>query len=235
MAELMLVNPKRRKRSGGRRKRRKMTALQAQYFGGGRKRRRHKRRRSVPTVLTENSGRRRRSHRRTSRRLRRMGIKRYRRNPGMGGMNINSFVRGTMMPAGVGAMGALGVDLAIGYGAPYLPSALTSGIGLIATRLAGAVGIGMLAAKTMGRNFGEQATAGAVTVILYSTIKSYVQMNMPSLPLSGMGWISPALQTGQMSGMGVYVGSDHAYGMSGIGGNMGMYVGERESDYIRSY
>lgn len=219
MSELMLVNPRRKRRKSKRR----MTAKQALYFGGGRKRRRSKRRRV--SLLASNP-----VARRTSRRRRRGSrrVRHLRRNPIR--LNPRSFVSGSLMPAGIGAVGALGVDLALGYGSPYLPAMLQSGIGNTIARLAGAIGVGYVVGMVGGKKFGEEAMAGAITVTLYDILKSTVKTSVPGLPLSGysMGWISPGMQT---DGLGVYVGNDNAY--SGRMNGMGMYV-ENESDYIRT-
>lgn len=229
MSQLMLVNPRRRKRRSGKRK---MSALQASYFGGGRKRRRssgRKRRRAV-TVMAANPARR---HRRRSSRIR-VSRRRFRRNPiSLGrGFNLNSFLNNTLMPASVGAAGALASDLTLQYANPYLPAVLQSGIGNSIARILAAVGVGYVASMGLGRMKGEQAMAGAVTVVLYDLAKANIGASLGLQGLGGynMGWVSPAMQTGVgMNGLGMYVGQDNR--MSGLG----MYVGETESDYINSY
>jgi hypothetical protein len=231
MAELMLVNPRRKRR--GAKRRRKMTAKQLLYFGKGRKRRRSR----VAAAATPRRRHRRRSsvvaaapHRRRSRRRH---VTRLRRNPlRMGNFSIKRFMNDALMPAGVGAVGALGVDLALGYGGHYLPASLQTGLPNTLVRLAGAVGVGYVAGMAAGKKFGEAATAGAITVTLYDLIKGYVKGAMPSLPLSGMGWVSPGLQVGGgYGGMNAYVGADHAY--SGMGAYVG--IGESESSYYGGY
>lgn len=219
MSELMLVNPRRRKRRAGAKRRRKMTAKQLQYFGP--KRRRHRRRRAAVSLLANP----RRHHRRRSRRVHHM-----RRNPrrlsGGGRFSVRRFMNDALIPAGIGAVGALGVNIALGYITPSLPVSLQSGIMNTGVKIAGAVAIGMAAGMVAGKRFGEQAMAGAITVTLYDLLKGYAASAMPTLPLSGyhMGWVSPAYQVGE------YVGVDRSYtGMHG----MGMYVGETERDYYR--
>lgn len=231
MSELMLVNPK-RKRS---RRRRKMTAKQLKYFGP--RKRRTKRRRTALAATP------RRRHRRRSRTIavanprrrshrRRRHVTRLRRNPSfsMGGFSTRRFLNDTLIPAGVGASGALGVDLALGYFGAQLPASLQSGLPNVAVKIAGAIGIGMLAGMLAGKRFGEQATAGAITVTLYDLLKKQIMSAMPALPLHGfsdMGWISPALQVGPGGGFAAYVGSDASYGMHGVG----TYVSESDADY----
>jgi hypothetical protein len=155
-----------------------------------------------------------------------MRVTRVRRNPlRLGGFNFGSFMRNNLMPAGIGAIGAIGVDVTLAYVNPMLPPVLQSGLPRTAVKIAGAVVVGMVAGKVMGRKFGEDVTAGAITVTLYDLIKGYVAQMMPGLPLSeySMGWASPAANVG--SDMGIYVGDDP------IGSQLpglGQYVGEAE-------
>lgn len=224
MAELMLVNPRRKRRAG---RRRKMTAKQLRYFGPRRARRR---RRRAPALLAA-PVRRRRSRRVTRRRAvstvrhRRRRVTRLRRNPSrairFGGrsFSIRGFLNNSLIPAGVGAAGALGVDIAMAYVTPMLPASLQTGMLRPVVRIAGAIGVGMAVSAVMGKRHGEEATAGALVVTLYDLLKGYAKANLPMIPLSDydMGWVSPALQ----AGMGAYVGD-----------GMGAYVSENEGDYI---
>ena len=208
MAELMLVNPRRKKRrSGG--KRRKMSALQRRYFGGGRKtgpkRRKRSRRRVAALAAT-------RSPVRRSRRVRRSGRRRSRRmsfgGGGGGRFSINRFLQQNLIPGGIGALGAVGVDIALGYARPYLPAALQGGVMDPVVKIAGAIGVGYVASQVMGRRFGEQAMAGAITVALYDIVKSTIRTAVPGLlsEYDYMGWVSPAQQIGEY--VGEYVGMD---------------------------
>ena len=212
MATIALVNPKRRRRRSSRR--RKMTAKQLQYFGK-RRSRRSSRRRSVAAA----SPRRRRRRASVGRRVRRHA-RRFARHTGGGvslrGMNFNSFLKGTLIPSAVGAAGALGVDLMLGYATPYLPTMLTSGPVVPLTKIAAAVGLGVLAqGVTKDRNIGEHVMAGAITVVAYQWIRDMAKAQFPTLPLSeyvsGMGYAGPALAfpgpDTQAQRMGVYVGT----------------------------
>lgn len=219
MSELMLVNPRRKARKATRRRagvRRRMTALQRKYFGPRRARKgTHRRRRRVETLAV--NPRRRHSRRRSHRRLTHL-----RRNPRrLGFGSTRGFINSTLVPAGIGALGALGVDLLVGYAGPKLPASLQSGMALNAVKIAGAVAVGYLAGMISGKKFGEEAMAGAITVTLYDIVKGYAKSAMPTLPLSGaqFGWVSPAPQ------IGMYVGNDNAYN------GMGMYVDGAESEY----
>lgn len=202
MAELLLINPRHRRRASvkrarrnpRRRRRRAMTALQRQYFGGRRARR-----------LTRNPRRRRRYHamRRNPRRVRR-----FRRNPSFA--RARAYVRGArfpttvggimdmIIPASIGAAGALALDMA--WGSLPLPATLTTGTLAPVTRIAGAIGIGVVVGMVAGRRNGALAGAGALTVTMYDLIKPYVASAFPQVP--GLGYWSPARQH-----LGSYVGA----------------------------
>lgn len=224
MQTLALVNPRRKHRHKARRK---MTAKQAKFFGGG-KRRRRRASRASPAAAAAPRRRRRGALRRHARRFARnvsgSGIS-------MRGININQFMRGTLVPSAVGAAGALGVDLLMGYAMPYLPASMTSGPVVPLTKIAAAVGIGLLAqVATKDRRISEQVTAGAITVIAYDYIRTMAKAQFPTLPLSeyvsGMGYAGPALAYPDR-GMGVYVGPSPAWNTSiaaRAGGGVGRTV-----------
>lgn len=173
-AELMLINPRRKRRSSSRRRRtggrrRKMSALQRAYFGGGRRATSHRRRRrrSVAVTTVAANPRRRRRHSR-----RRRSIMRVRRNP----IRLPSArgITAAIMPAAVGAAGAVGVNYAWNYLAPMLPAPLQSGMGKSIAQLAAAIGIGMAAKPLIGSTKAAQVTAGALTVTLYNMIATAI-------------------------------------------------------------
>lgn len=212
MAELMLVNPRRKKRRSGGRRRRKMSALQRQYFGGGRKRRRSRRRRVAALASAPVATRR-------SRRRRLGGVRRSRRrgrSMGLGGGGRAFSLQGVMrdiVPASIGAAGALGVDIAMGYVRPMLPAGLSGPLIDPLIKIGGAIGVGFVAGKVMGRRFGEQVTAGALTVAMYGIIKGFIQQAAPGLVSEyvgvgyyddgtddQIGWVSPAEQVGEYVG-----------------------------------
>ena len=212
MAELMLVNPRRRKRkkSSGRRGKRRMTALQRQYFGGGRKagpKRRRRSRRRVAALASSPSPARRSRRRRVG-----GGRKRSRRmsfgGGGGGKFSINRFLQQNLIPGGIGALGAVGVDIALGYARPYLPAMLQGGVMDPVVKIAGAIAVGYAAGQVMGRRFGEQAMAGAITVALYDIVKSTISSAVPGLlsEYDSIGYYSAAQQVGEY--VGEYVGVD---------------------------
>jgi hypothetical protein len=137
----------------------------------------------------------------------------YKRNP-IGGMKPMAFIKSTMMPSAIGAAGALGLDMALAY--VPLPDMLKTDTMKPIVRIAGAVAIGMLAGMVTNRRMGEQVGAGALTVVLYDTLKGFVKTSMPTLNLGEMPsdygqmeYLAPAPAVG----MGEYVDS-----------NMGEYV-----------
>lgn len=190
---LLLVNPRRRKKRKGR-----MPAGLRRYWaarrGSGRKRRRkarsvmtNPRRRRRYTRHVRRARRRRnpivRAYRR--RRARRSNPRRFRRarhrNPfSMGGL------KSVLMPAAIGAGGAIALSIAYGYAAPKLPATFTTGYFPALVKIAGAIGIGMLAGKMLGREKGRYVTLGGLTVVLVGVISPLVAQAVPTLGLHGL-------------------------------------------------
>lgn len=197
MAHVMLVNPRRRKS----RSRRKMSAKQAKYFSRNPRRRRKSRR----TVSRTRSRRRTMSmvvnpRRRARRSRRRAGF--FKRNPlSIGG---NSDFMKSLMPAAIGAVGALGVDMALGAIQPNLPEELQSGAAGTALRFGGAIVVGWAAGKVTGsKKIGNEVMAGALVVTIYDMVKSYMTTgDISGTSMSGynMGWVNPAPSMGAYSG-----------------------------------
>lgn len=185
-AQLFLANPRKKRRG----RRRAMTAKQAKYFGPRRKR--ASKRRAAPMAGFASNPRRRGPRRRRSR-----GMKLFRRNPIS--LDTKSFISDTLVPAGIGAIGAMAVDASIASLAAYLPASLTMGFGNTLARMGAAIGVGLIAQSVGGRRFGEQVMAGGVVVTLYDAAKPWVASQFPSIPgLSGynMGWTAPGVQLG---------------------------------------
>lgn len=154
--------------------------------------------------------------------------RRYKPNPMRLG-SMASFTRHTLMPSVVGAAGALGVDVILGF--LPIPVQFKTGPMRSIVKIAGAVGIGMLASNFMKRETAHQIAAGAITVTLYDVMKDYLRQAMPTLPLSEADVMYeeyPNLSyagAGQtVDGMGQYVS-----GMSTEDG-VGMYVGDSDTD-----
>ena len=103
-------------------------------------------------------------------------VLRYRRpNP------IGSFMKDTLMPSVVGGAGALVLDIAVGL--LPLPPAFKAGPMAPLVKVAGAVGIGMLAGQFLGRRVGEQVAAGGLTVTMYNVARQLlVKVGGGSIP-----------------------------------------------------
>ena len=239
MSELLLINPgrkgkvrRKKKRSAaqkaatrrmlaarglGRVKRKRKTTLRIAPVAKKRKRKS----KSIARVSARARVRRKHNPIRAHRR------RRYSPNPMRVG-NLSGFTKHTLMPSVVGAAGALGVDVMLGF--LPLPPQFKTGPMRALVKIAGAVGVGMLASNFMKRETAHQIAAGAITVTLYDVMKGYLQQAMPLLPLSEADVMfeeypnlsyAGAAQT--VDDMGQYVS-----GMSTEDG-VGMYVGDSES------
>lgn len=193
MAQLMLINPAKRPS-----KRRKASPAQLRALAKARRAR---------AGLSSNPAPRRR--RRTSlRAVARSTRRRARHNPiGMGG------IMGSLMGAVQGAGGALAVNAV--FNLLPLPVTLKTGMAATATKMALAVGVGMLAKPMLGRTAGKLAE-GAMTVAAFEAIQGMLPVSMGGSSVAGLGYMSPGLVAGGNmlpnmsvpnfpSGMGEYV------------------------------
>lgn len=108
----------------------------------------------------------------------------------MGSLKNMLSVRGlmnTLVPAGIGGAGALGVDIALSY--IPLPEWFHTPMGKMIARIAGAIGVGALASFVVPRRTAGLITAGALTVTAYGTIRDFVADKFPELP--GVAGVSP--------------------------------------------
>lgn len=133
---------------------------------------------------------------------------------------MKNFAKDTLMPSAVGAVGALGLDLLLGY--IPLPAALNTPMTRPLVHIAGAIGMGMIAGKMVSRRVGEQVATGALVVTMYNMLKGFVATAMPNLPLSGGDMFTsyPSLS---------YAGAAQQVGDAGMympDATVGMYVGE---------
>ncbi len=133
--------------------------------------------------------------------------------------NPIAFLTNTLMPSVIGGAGALALDVAIGV--LPLPPALKIGPMAPLVKVAGAVGLGMLASKMVNRRVGEQIAAGAITVQVYNFAKA-------QLIKFGGGRI-PGLSMYPDGFMNEYVSGDEMPGQIGYT-DSGMQVGEYVED-----
>ena len=149
--------------------------------------------------------------------------------------NVRGIVKSTLVPAAIGATGAIALDVAYGYAQPYLPAFLQNRWAILGVKLAGAIGIGMVAGRVLGRERGRVATLGAATVVSYGALKSALAGALPTVKglsgytdfvdysTRGMGFFSPAATLPPNAGVGAYIpGGMGAYlppsGMGGMDG-----------------
>lgn len=213
MAELMLVNPRRRKRR--RNPVRKMTAKQAKYFAPRKRKRRH----SVARASVARSPRRvsRRRHRRSYRRATKSFAAAF---------SPKSLMQGTLMPAAIGAAGAVGFDVL--WAMAPIPATLKTGPASPLVKIGAAVAAGVLVSKFVSPKVGSAIAAGAVLVTAYDVIKNTIRANVPQLPLSeyvdGFGYVSagPFLPDAALPppGMGAYVSQVPSFYHEGAGGDV---------------
>lgn len=175
--------------------------------------RRGKKRRT--SKMRKNPTKRRRStkrhHRMAVNPRRRRHHTRMRRNPRRrsSGGGAKGILKGTVMPAAIGAGGAAGLSLLMNMIQGSLPASMTSNPIKPLVGLAGAVGMGFAASKVMGRDFGMKVGIGAATVVLYQALQGYWNAAFPTMPLSGLGegkleYYSAGAQIGPL---GQFVGS----------------------------
>lgn len=151
-------------------------------------------RRRKKTTRKTSTRKRRTTASRTRRSSPRKRVSRYRRNPARR-FNVQTFMQDTLMPSAVGAVGALGVDMVLGF--VPLPANFKTGPLRPVVKGVAAVAIGMIANMVATRKTAEQITAGGLTVVLYDTAKTFVQQQFPALPLGmyetypEMGYYSP--------------------------------------------
>lgn len=213
---LFLINPRRRKRRKGR-----MPAGLARYWAsrrGGRKRRKAR------AVMTNPRRRRRRARASTRRRaVRRNPVYRHKRHHRRRARNPiysrrrsrrrgrNPFSVGgakeVLVPAAIGAGGAIALAVAWGYLAPKLPASLQTGYLEIGVKLAGAIGLGLLANRFLGRQKGMYVGIGGSVVVLAQAITPMLASAAPTVPgLSGFGRMSGGdYAPYPLNGMGAYM------------------------------
>lgn len=189
MATLQLVsNPSRRRRKRkGRKARRRMRRNPAAARVTRRKRRRS-RARAAPRT----------SRRRRSRRgFLRIGA----------GRGLLGNIQATLKPAGIAGAGAVLLDIVWAY--LPLPDTLRVGPVRHVAKFAGAIALGMVAERVLGKEIGKMVTLGGATVVIANVVKDAVGTFAPQLRLAGLAdeypelaYINPAVV--ESDGMGEY-------------------------------
>jgi hypothetical protein len=229
MSEILLVNPRRRARRKGRSAaqkaatRRMIAANRAKRSGGSKKRRRN--------PVAANPRRRRRKAKRVSVRRRRNPIAanprrriRRRRNPISTRGMMNRFKPKTMLgqvrSAVPGAVGALGLDVIMGY-ASFIPPTWRVGIPGYLVKAVGAIALGAVASNFVRPATANAMTEGALTVMLHGVLRQGVSQYAPQVQL------------------GMYLNDPGALGYYGSGwnpnyepGDLGAYLPDMSMDSL---
>ena len=139
--------------------------------------------------------------------------------------NPINFALNTLMPSVVGGAGALALDVVMGV--LPLPANLKTGPMAPLVKVAGAIGLGMLASKMVNRRVGEQIAAGAITVQFYNFAKGMLVKfgggKIPGLAMYPDGFMSEYVTGEEMPALG--------YTDSGV--QVGEYVSGYESGVYR--
>lgn len=157
--------------------------------------------------------------------------KRYRRlsNPrgssGMAGFGSVKGMTRLATGAGVGIIGAVGLDYLWQWGSPHLPVSLQTGYVGTVTKAGAAVLAGWLASKVVGRPIAVAGVLGALTVVGAQLVHQMIASHAPqaSIPAAGtpqgpvaglnaymqprLGWVSPGtpLALRGLRGMNAYM------------------------------
>lgn len=135
---------------------------------------------------------------------------RRRRNP----TGIMSDVMNMLVPSAIGGAGALGLDVLMGV--LPLPDTIKTGPMRPVVRIAGAIGLGMLAGHLGSKQMGKQVATGALTVVMYDTLKGLLSkvaggkipgLSVYEIPGVGMYEVTPAADAVGYYDAGMQVGT----------------------------
>jgi hypothetical protein len=203
VGQLAILNPRRRRKASAKKRVRKMTAKQLKFFGPRKGKKKKAKARKVaaraaraarPEVIIVKSnpkGTRTMAAKKTRKRRRKAkvfthksGAKRYRRNP----RSLEAgFIKNTLLPSAIGAAGAIGADMLLGY-LPVPPMYKTGPIGA-ALRIGSALVVGAAVGAIAGRESGEEAAAGGVIVTLYQLSRGFIPAQ--AMPATAMNRYMP--------------------------------------------
>lgn len=162
-AELMVINPARRR---------------------GKKKTTRKRRKSRARVTTarRNPVRRRRSPARRTSYARRNPVRRRSRRRSGGKMTMTKMVQNTIVPAGIGAIGAVALDVL--WGLAPIPAQFKTGMLGTGVKVGGILVLGFVGSKVLPKKYVDVTVAAAVTIAIFQAVRGMVQQTIPTLPLS---------------------------------------------------
>ncbi len=129
-----------------------------------------------------------------------------------------------LVPSAVGGLGALGTDIVLGL--PFIPDSIKTGPMRPVARVGAAIGLGMIAGMVTSKTTAKQITAGALTVVMYDTIKAMLA--------KVAGGKIPGIGTYDIPGVGMYeVQSQPSIGYADAGQQVGEYVsGDTVAEYV---
>lgn len=140
--------------------------------------------------------------------------------------SMKTFSRETLMPSVIGGAGALGLDILLGV--LPIPDNFKAGPLRPVTRVAGAIGLGLAAGMMVKRQTAHQVVAGALTVVLYDTMKSYLSQMA--------GGKIPGLGIYEIPGIGLYeVAANPQLGYTDSGQQVGDGELYPDRDTVASY
>lgn len=118
--------------------------------------------------------------------------------------NPIDFALNTLTPSLVGGAGALGLDVVMGM--LPIPDTLKNGPMAPLVKVAGAIGLGMIASKVVNRRVGEQVAAGAITVQVYNFAKAMLIKvgggKIPGLSMYPDGYLGEYVSGEEMPSLG---------------------------------
>jgi len=106
------------------------------------------------------------------------------RRIGGGSMTSGRGLKGLAVGAGVGAIGAVGLDYLWQYGSSYLPASLQTGYVGTAAKAGLAVLGGWGASKLVGKQAAVAGTLGALTVIAYQLVHQMIAQAAPTAAIA---------------------------------------------------
>lgn len=227
MPQLLLVNPRKRKakakaKAKAKPKAKAKTSAKQKRTANMAKRRTAAQRRATRKLIAFNKSRKSLNKRRAPKRRRRNPVttlaaaprrrrrrsvtmsRPRRRNPS----RRTNIVMKTAPQALTAAVGALGLDVVMGYANQYLPQNFATGALNSVAKVIGAIGLGMVVEKIANKRVAEQVIIGGMTVTAHSLLRNLVATNAPSIPLAGcdgeLGWYTAApVASDGMNGFGM--------------------------------
>lgn len=139
----------------------------------------HAKKRRAPRARKAAAPKRRRKARRSSSTV--VATRRYKRNPRFGGGLVNK-VTGALVPAAIGAAGAIAVDVAMGY--LPIPERFKTGPLRHVTNGLAAVGVGLASGFVLKPEQARQVMNGGLTVAIYKAGRDAVQKFAPKITLA---------------------------------------------------